>query len=457
MLLEVWTTWGCTNNNTADVYIWEVPKNDYEILYPEGQCSDSLNTIPFEYITAPGYPLFTNNWEYTLIDEEANLIIGTPSVFINAYNIDSILPHPGVFIMELHLENNKCAFDTTIQLINYAKPKASYTPIDTTICEDNEIFIEFTDISKIPNKEIFDSHSVLEAEISIRKWQLTPLGIWEFGSVVYESYEAINGAFIEYQTKLIVIADYGGIFTCSDTAIGKVRVNPAPIADFVTPIQEEGNYGTYLLNGKRDKYGFLLTTTSDGNYADPNSFNYEWLISDGPFETVDIWNAYSNNTLYLPSADSLYYQFQYFLYGEYDSTNICLIVSNKIDLSGNISQACPDTICRTVKIEAWGQLFVPNALYPESGDNGSSLFLPKGKSLVEYNLQIFDKFGNLLWEDDQINIEDGSPKIGWDGTSEGVLLPQGTYVWRIAARFINGPWHGIDSEGKKSGTVYLIR
>ena len=153
----------------------------------------------------------------------------------------------------------------------------------------------------------------------------------------------------------------------------------------------------------------------------------------------------------------MYYQFNYFLYGQNESTLICLEVSNKLNIPLGLVKECIDSTCEFVKIEAWGQLFVPNALYPEASDEGSSLFLPKGKSLIEYRLQIFDKFGNLLWENDEINIEDGSPKIGWDGTSEGVLLPQGTYVWRIAARFINGPWQGIDSKGKKSGTVYLIR
>ena len=112
-----------------------------------------------------------------------------------------------------------------------------------------------------------------------------------------------------------------------------------------------------------------------------------------------------------------------------------------------------------MKIDAWGQLFVPNAVYPEAADLGSRVFLPKGKSLVEYNLQIFDKFGNLLWENNEINIEDGgSPKVGWNGTTNnGTILPQGTYVWKIKAEFINGPWHGINGSNKKSGTVYLIR
>tara|TARA_B100000768_G_scaffold182039_1_gene208714 strand:- start:7434 stop:11039 length:3606 start_codon:yes stop_codon:yes gene_type:complete len=452
VLLEVWTEWGCSNNNSQEIFIWEVPKNDYVVNYPEGQCSEGSAAIPFEYITNTGYPLYTESYKYTLYDIEDGIIIGDPIEFDNL-NFDSVLPHPGVFSLEIQLANNNCSFDTTIEIISYPNPEANFTPRDTTICEDSKVFIDFKDNSTIPNDYLFNSHSELEAEISIRKWLLGVSPISYFGTIVNESYEAINGEYTEYPTQLIVIANSG----CSDTATGKVRVIPAPNADFVIPTQVEGKYGTYLLNSKRDENGYLITTTSDGNYADPSLFNFEWLISDGPIDTVNIFNAYSDNKQYLPSADSLYYQFQFFLYGENDSTNICLIVSNKIDLSENISKSCPDTICKNIKIEAWGKLFVPNALYPESGDYGSSVFLPKGKSLVEYNLQIFDKFGNLLWENNEINIEDGSPKVGWDGTSRGVILAQGTYVWKIAARFINGPWNGVGSENKKSGTVYLIR
>jgi len=457
IMLESWTTWGCTNYNTADVYLWEIPKNDYSIEYPQGQCSDSATAIPFEYITTSGYPLDANYWEYTLFDIENNMTIGDPWIF-NELIIDSALPHPGVFNLALYLENDRCTISDTIQLISYPNPRALFTPLDTTICEDNEVFIEFKDLSTIPNKDLFDSHSELETEIIKRNWLLGISPIPLNGSIVYESYEAINGEFTEYTTELTVISNAGDSVTCSDTQYGKIRVNPKPRADFATPTEEEGNYGTYLLNGKTDQFGNLLTTTSNGNYANPNSYIYEWLILDGPFDTVSIWNACCNNGQpYLPSPDSLYYQFQYFLYGEYDSTDICLIVTNILDPSENITKSCADTICKKVKIEAWGQLFVPNALYPEAGDEGSSLFLPKGKSLIEYNLQIFDKFGNLLWENDELNINDGSPKVGWDGTSNGTKLPQGTYVWKIKADFINGPWHGIDNENKKTGVVYLIR
>ena len=84
----------------------------------------------------------------------------------------------------------------------------------------------------------------------------------------------------------------------------------------------------------------------------------------------------------------------------------------------------------------------------EGGDmgwTGSGFFVPEFEEVA------------LAMENDEISEIDGSPKIGWDGTSNGQLLPKGTYVWKIYAKFINGPWNGVDGNNKKTGTVYLIR
>ena len=77
-----------------------------------------------------------------------------------------------------------------------------------------------------------------------------------------------------------------------------------------------------------------------------------------------------------------------------------------------------------------------------------------------YKLQIFDKFGNLLWETTSLDLENGSPNIGWDGTSLNGDVPQGTYVWRIEGTFEDGePWLGVILNGnlRKSGFITLVR
>jgi large repetitive protein len=55
----------------------------------------------------------------------------------------------------------------------------------------------------------------------------------------------------------------------------------------------------------------------------------------------------------------------------------------------------------------------------------------------------------------------GRPVEGWDGTFNGVLMPQGVYMWKISATFSDSKeWEGSDNgkgKGTTLGTVTLIR
>ena len=80
--------------------------------------------------------------------------------------------------------------------------------------------------------------------------------------------------------------------------------------------------------------------------------------------------------------------------------------------------------------------------------------------LEEYQIYIYDTWGNLLWESDKLFKSE--PLEGWDGKDlEGNDMPQDTYVWKISAKFLNGRiWLGKtfpDGSVKRFGTVTLIR
>jgi hypothetical protein len=99
---------------------------------------------------------------------------------------------------------------------------------------------------------------------------------------------------------------------------------------------------------------------------------------------------------------------------------------------------------------------MPNS--PAAGD--SRVFLPKGKSLKEYHLQIFNSYGILIFESRQLDIN-GSPTEGWDGIYKGIQCQQDAYVWEIEASFIGGKsWQGVKSANgkfKKTGTLTLVK
>ena len=124
---------------------------------------------------------------------------------------------------------------------------------------------------------------------------------------------------------------------------------------------------------------------------------------------------------------------------------------------------CKDSAVFTgLEVGYFKGLYVPNSFAPNTNSGEAALFLPKGKSLKEYRLQIFDKFGNLLWISEEIDFN-GKPQQGWDGNNlNGIAMPQGTYIWKIDAIFSDDTvWEGMqykDSNQKvKQGALYLIR
>lgn len=100
-----------------------------------------------------------------------------------------------------------------------------------------------------------------------------------------------------------------------------------------------------------------------------------------------------------------------------------------------------------------GQVIFPNAFTPNlDGSSGgvynpndfsNDVFYPIGEGLENYHLEVFNRWGVLVFESKDINI-------GWDGYYDGKLLDEGVYVWKVTGRYNNG------KDFKKVGTVMLL-
>jgi gliding motility-associated-like protein len=73
-----------------------------------------------------------------------------------------------------------------------------------------------------------------------------------------------------------------------------------------------------------------------------------------------------------------------------------------------------------------GTMFVPNTFTP-NGNGRNEIFYAYGTGIVEFKMQIFDRWGMLLFESTSMTN-------GWDGTFEGNKVQQDTYVVRITYR-----------------------
>jgi gliding motility-associated-like protein len=86
---------------------------------------------------------------------------------------------------------------------------------------------------------------------------------------------------------------------------------------------------------------------------------------------------------------------------------------------------------------------VPTGFTPEIEPN--LYFTPKYKGLVSIELLIFNLWGELIFQTDELN----GP--GWDGTLNGELLEPGIFSYRF---------NGVATDGevvKKGGKFKLIR
>jgi CHU_C Type IX secretion signal domain len=123
---------------------------------------------------------------------------------------------------------------------------------------------------------------------------------------------------------------------------------------------------------------------------------------------------------------------------------------------------CLDTTIKIARIDGFpGFLYVPNAICPGCIQTNLREFLPKGKGLAQYRLQIFTTWGELIFETSSIDA-DGVPNKSWDGRYKGNLVQQDVYVWRIDAKFKNGTeWLGMfypgESKYKKAGTITVVK
>ena len=133
--------------------------------------------------------------------------------------------------------------------------------------------------------------------------------------------------------------------------------------------------------------------------------------------------------------------------------------SYNVKLWATSVDGCTDsTILNTPIIVDWktGSIKFPNVFkWNESGPTGGLwkdglypemdlVFRPFFENVIEYKLQIFNRWGTLIYESNDLNK-------GWDGyLKDGSLALQGVYVWLVTGRFADGEYF------KKVGDVTFL-
>lgn len=100
------------------------------------------------------------------------------------------------------------------------------------------------------------------------------------------------------------------------------------------------------------------------------------------------------------------------------SYNVQLIATN--------SAGCSDTVVKIVTVLDELLFFIPNSFTP-NGDEFNNAFIPiftSGFDPYAFSLKIFNRWGEIIFETKD-------PKVGWDGTYLGSIVPQGVYTWTL--------------------------
>lgn len=187
--------------------------------------------------------------------------------------------------------------------------------------------------------------------------------------------------------------------SCAGTAVYSVTVFPSPVATIS---------GNVTIGA-----GNTATLTAGGGGA------YQW------FPGSALSCASCENVSVSPST----------------TTEYCVEVSN--------SNGCKDTACAWVYVEyeciVNASRSAPNAFSP-NGDHINDEFVLEGwkHCVKEFNIQIYDRWGEKIFESDQVDF-------AWDGTYKGKVLDMAVFVYQIRATMVD------NTKIMHKGNISLLR
>jgi PKD repeat protein len=371
---------GCKDDTTKQVTIYPQPIAEF---LPDPQAQD-FNTLTD--ITSVTMRNLTNNqsiWNYYWNFGDGTSSTASSASFTKDYTIWGDINNENripISLAAVNAANPECS-DTTLHfvIINPPLPKVDLGP-DISGCMP--LAVEFPSSAKYNYPDSYQ---------------------WDFG------YEGMTSS---ENDPVPLVYDTAGVYIVRLSVEGdggfnwdfkKITVYPKPHVDFsFTP-----------------DYAWLRSQNEDGT---PIKFfnttqlatNYLWEFGDG--ETSSEFQPLH----------------EYMAVGTYFIT-----------LIAESGEGCLDTLTHEtpVIIDGRGKLEFPNVItiFPDSpaeeyynpGEPDPDIFRPVADGVEEYRLEIYNRWGELIFVSDDVNR-------GWNGFIKGSPAKQDVYVWRVTATFTNG-------------------
>ena len=193
----------------------------------------------------------------------------------------------------------------------------------------------------------------------------------------------------EWDITIEVTSDYGCQYTQTYTDF--VETSPLPVAQFVISPNPTTMFETTVIMQDQS-----VTNIVDWSWSLPGSSQ---LVSN-----------YNSPTVTYPEG----------VVGEY---MVYLTVTDDL--------GCTDTVSHKLIVLSDVLTYVPNAFTPD-GDEYNNVWKFNFAGIEEdgFNMYVFNRWGQIIWESHDVNSY-------WDGTYKGVLVQQGSYVWRADFDVLN--------------------
>lgn len=214
---------------------------------------------------------------------------------------------------------------------------------------------------------------------------------WSFGDGNTSSQVSPSNTYTAsgtYNITVTVTSPFGCVNTASTTST--VIVNPGTIANFTS----EGMDGTMM----SPIYQFYDQST--------NAATRIWSFGDGTGSTlINPQHTYANKGIYI------------------------------VSLVTTTNKGCKDSTAMQIEVLPIFTLYIPNAFTPD-GNGNNDYFMPKGVEISEFNMMIFDRWGEMIFQSDDL-------EKGWDGRANNgeEIAQQGVYVYKIEVRDFSQKYH----------------
>ena len=201
---------------------------------------------------------------------------------------------------------------------------------------------------------------------------------WSFGDNSFSTSQNNSHAYASagnFLVTLTVTSNNG----CSTAATSNATAYPLPVADF-----------SFSPNP-------IAQITDEIQFKNYSSGATQWF-----------WNFGDGNSSAVQSPSHLYADTGNFI--------ITLITISPF--------GCRDTTLQNLRVEQYA-FYVPNAFTPNH-DGLNDIFISKGMDIAQFNMKIFDRWGNMIFETNDL-------KKGWDGRANkgNEITQEDVYIWKV--------------------------